>query len=44
MQKVAISLIKLSSLLFYQAAAVTDHGITPSVRKYCCKTVNFQAA
>lgn len=33
-----------SSPLFYQAAAVTNHDITPSVPKYCCKTVNLQAA
>ena len=36
--------VVLSSLLFYQAAAVTNHGIPPSVQRYCCKTVNFKAA
>lgn len=35
--------VVLSSLLFYQAA-VTNHRITASVQKYCCKTVNFEAA
>lgn len=30
--------VVVSSLLFYQAAAVTNHGITSSVQKNCCKT------